>query len=80
MGKLTKAQRAFLTRHLPSGELGRWQSHGTYDFVGRVRDLGLIKIVDGERMGWPYSWEKTVLTEEGLAAVSPSPPPREAGR
>lgn len=44
----------------------------TYDFVGRVRDLGLIEIVDKDdsRLRWPYSWKGTRITETGREAIA----------
>lgn len=69
--KITKAQRAFLESHRSHEFLRKYQAHKTYDFVGRLRDMGLIEIHDGERTGWPWSWEGTTLTEAGLAAIKP---------
>lgn len=68
--KLTRAQREFLHRHKPGEVLSRWLQHKTYDFVGRMRDLGVIEIVDGKCSGWPYTWEGTRLTEAGCRAIA----------
>lgn len=65
--KLTKAQHEFVLRHKPGELLSRWNQHKTYDFVGRVRDTGVLEIEDGPRSGWPYSWEGTRLTAAGVA-------------
>ncbi len=67
---LTKAQREFLSRHTPGEMLSRWTQRKTYDFLGRLRDVGMIEIVDGAKSGWPYSWEGTRLTEAGCAALA----------
>lgn len=85
MAKPTKAQRRFLREHLndapegwvrhgryPDGFRPRWladRGSPTYTFVGRCRDAGFIEIVDGERSGWPYTWEGTRLTEAGRGAA-----------
>lgn len=68
---LTKAQRTFLLDHTGKKLLNKWNAHRTYDFVGRVRDAGLIEIVGR----WPFDWKGTKLTEFGLrvhAAISVS--------
>lgn len=68
---LTKAQRAFVLDHTPRALLPKFPANKTYDFVGRVRELGLIQIVGR----WPYSWNGTKLTEFGArvhAALSVS--------
>ena len=70
MAKLTEAQRAFLRQHQADAFLRKYQAHKTYDFVGRLRDMGLIEIHDGDRTGWPWSWEGTTLTEAGLDALN----------
>lgn len=74
--KLTKPQRDFLLRHKYGVVLDRRDrgplGHGlpTYDFIGRCRDAGLIEIVDGNKSGWPYSWEGTLITDLGRAALA----------
>ena len=76
MTKLTKAQSQFLRLHTGEGMLGKFEAHKTCDFVGRVRDLGLIEIIDGQSMGWPWTWEGTRLTEAGRAAIGLRPTKR----
>lgn len=70
--KITKAQLAFLKAHRGDQMLAKSLAHKSYDFVGRVRDLGLVTIHDGPRTGWPWSWEGTTLTDAGLAAITPT--------
>lgn len=68
--KLTKAQHLFVLAHKPGELLSRWDNYKTYDFVGRVRDTGMIMIIDGNsRLGWPYGWEGTHLTAAGADYV-----------
>lgn len=42
----------------------------TYDFVGRLRDLGVLTIIDGEGSGWPYSWDGTQITDTGRVLLA----------
>lgn len=73
--KLTPAQKRFLKMHTGDEILGRFQAHKKYDFVGRVRAMGLVEIIDhNSRIGWPYIWEGTRLTDVGRAALSESKP------
>jgi len=68
--KLTKTQKDFLKRHPREELLGKFNAARSYDFVGRIRDLGLIEIDNGDsRVGWPWRWEGTRLTEAGRAAL-----------
>ena len=74
MPKLSEAQRRFLQAHLrePEGLVPRFNvtvGKKTYDFVGRIRDLGMIEIEDGECAGWPYSWKSTRITPAGRRAL-----------
>ncbi len=68
--KLTKAQRAFLLAHKPNEMLPRFPQYKTYDFLGRLRDLGMIEIIDGKHSGWPYTWDGTRLTDAGRSVLS----------
>lgn len=69
---LTEPQRRFLSCHRDNQVLPRFNScsRPTYDFVGRVRDLGLIEIVDGAHSGWPYTWKGTRLTDLGRETLA----------
>lgn len=85
MAKLNKTWLRFLGEHLNAGSSGwlrrdledgfrptRLPDRGspTYDFVGRVRDAGLIEIVPTTYLTWPYGWKGTRLTEAGRQAVA----------
>lgn len=69
MKSLSKAQLSFLRMHMPSGYLFKHAAHKTYDFVGRMRDAGLVEIDKGSKIGWPWSWDGTRLTDKGREAA-----------
>ena len=69
--RMTPAVKRFLQMHKGDEILEKWFARKTYDFVGRVRDAGLIEIIDNEdsRVKWPWNWQGTRLTEAGKAAL-----------
>lgn len=67
--KLTKPQLEFLRKHPATGLLSKFDAHKTYDFVGRMRDLGLVEIQNTQHQQWPWNWSGTQLTDKGRAAL-----------
>lgn len=71
MGKLTSAQRNLLKRieRAAKGEL-RFPLP-TYVMAGRMRDLGLVDIIDAPgRTGWPWSGWHITITPAGRSALA----------
>jgi hypothetical protein len=68
--KPTPTQRKWLEQHVRSGgTLSKFDSHKTYDFVGRARSAGWVTIADTEHNSWPYNWASTTITDAGRSIL-----------
>jgi hypothetical protein len=69
----TPAQIKFLQKHLrtdlaKAGYLTKFAGRGNNRFIGRMRDAGMIEIVDPNGR-WPWSWTGTRITPVGRATL-----------